>query len=300
MDQDLVATRIRAAADDGFPASARTLTWDGVQVSMMRYPSLWVERTATLVRRSDPEAYQVNLVLDGEGAICQADREACFGAGEFVLFTTSRPFHGWRSCDPGSRAVTLQIDRALLTLPADKVDRLAAVSFSGRRGMGATLAHWLTDLANRAHEFTPDDAPTLTSVTVDLLSAVLATPLELGRTLTPESRRGALRLQVRRFIEQRLGDPALTPTTVARAHHISLRTLQQLFAEDETSPAAWIRQRRLQRCHRDLANPHLLHRPIGAIATRWGLTDPAHFSRLFRATYQMAPSDFRRHALLRE
>ena len=33
-----------------------------------------------------------------------------------------------------------------------------------------------------------------------------------------------------------------------------------------------------------------------AIAARWGLTDPAHFSRAFRAAYGLPPSEYRREA----
>ncbi|MFF4384997.1 helix-turn-helix transcriptional regulator [Kitasatospora sp. NPDC001547] len=85
----------------------------------------------------------------------------------------------------------------------------------------------------------------------------------------------------------------MTPQTIADAHHISLRRLQQLLAEDDMSPAAWIRRRRLERCRLDLANPRLNARPIQAIAERWGFSDPAHFSRLFRAAYGIPPRDYR-------
>nr|WP_307135702.1 AraC family transcriptional regulator [Streptomyces aurantiacus] len=30
----------------------------------------------------------------------------------------------------------------------------------------------------------------------------------------------------------------------------------------------------------------------GAVAARWGFTDPTHFSRLFRTVYGMPPRDF--------
>ncbi|GAA2788117.1 hypothetical protein GCM10010470_23340 [Saccharopolyspora taberi] len=62
----------------------------------------------------------------------------------------------------------------------------------------------------------------------------------------------------------------------------------------------WIRQRRLERCRRDLTNPHLRQRPVHAIAARWGFTDPAHFSRIFRAAYGLSPSDYRHNAFSRE
>jgi len=43
----------------------------------------------------------------------------------------------------------------------------------------------------------------------------------------------------------------------------------------------------------DLTNPRLNARPIQAIAARWGFTDPAHFSRLFRAAHGIPPRDHR-------
>lgn len=61
--------------------------------------------------------------------------------------------------------------------------------------------------------------------------------------------------------------------------------------------ARWIRERRLERCRRDLLDP--LHRevPVSAIGARWGLADPAHFSRLFRAEYGRSPTQYRRQRL---
>ena len=47
---------------------------------------------------------------------------------------------------------------------------------------------------------------------------------------------------------------------------------------------------------RDLLDPELGHRTILAIASRWGLPVPQHFSRLFRAAYGCSPREFRRDA----
>ncbi|MEV6133864.1 helix-turn-helix transcriptional regulator [Streptomyces violaceusniger] len=159
--------------------------------------------------------------------------------------------------------------------------------------MGGVFTRWLTDLNARAHEFTPADIPTLTSVTLGLLASVIARCLEAEESLTPETRKTALRARTNAFVEQHLGAPAMTPQAIADAHHISRRHLQQLLAEDDTSPAAWIRHRRLERCRIDLANPSLNARPFQAVAARWGFHDPAHFSRLFRAAYGIPPRDFR-------
>ena len=50
------------------------------------------------------------------------------------------------------------------------------------------------------------------------------------------------------------------------------------------------------RCRQDLADPTLAHRSVSAIAARWGFTDPAQFSRAFRAAYDLAPTEYRRAA----
>jgi AraC-like DNA-binding protein len=83
---------------------------------------------------------------------------------------------------------------------------------------------------------------------------------------------------------------------IADAHFISLRYLHKLFEAEQTSVAEWIRRRRLERCRRDLLDPALRATPVGTIAARWGLHNPAHFSRLFRASYGVPPAEFRRLA----
>ncbi|MQA88204.1 MAG: helix-turn-helix domain-containing protein [Streptosporangiales bacterium] len=49
--------------------------------------------------------------------------------------------------------------------------------------------------------------------------------------------------------------------------------------------AGWIRQRRLEACRQDLADPALAYRSVAAIAARRGFTSAAHFSRVFKAAH---------------
>lgn len=58
----------------------------------------------------------------------------------------------------------------------------------------------------------------------------------------------------------------------------------------------WIRSERLERCRRDVLDPALAHQSIAAIATRWGLPELSHFSRLFRRAFDSSPREFRRGA----
>ena len=136
--------------------------------------------------------------------------------------------------------------------------------------------------------------------------AMLALPAALTARLTavPVTAAGGAAalavplLRIHAFIEQHLGDADLTPGLVAAAHYISVRYLYRLFDTQGTTVASWIRQRRLERCRRDLADPALDALPVSAIAARWGLPDAAHFSRLFRRTYGQPPAEYRRLRLL--
>ena len=92
----------------------------------------------------------------------------------------------------------------------------------------------------------------------------------------------------------RLGDPGLSPETVARAGYISLRQLHRIFAREGLSFGRWVREQRLRRCADDLADGRLRRLSIADIAARWGFRSPAHFSRAFRARYGMTPADYRR------
>jgi AraC-like DNA-binding protein len=53
-----------------------------------------------------------------------------------------------------------------------------------------------------------------------------------------------------------------------------------------------VRRRRLLRCRAELDGADA-EASITEIAYRWGCNDPAHFSRLFKASFGMSPTQYR-------
>jgi AraC-like DNA-binding protein len=102
---------------------------------------------------------------------------------------------------------------------------------------------------------------------------------------------------VQSHIAEHLGDDTLTPERIAAQQFISTRYLHKLFELEGISVAAWIRERRLEGCCRDLADPALADRTIADIARRWGLPDAARLGRLVRAAHGCSPRELRRRAL---
>ncbi|MFF3866543.1 helix-turn-helix domain-containing protein [Micromonospora sp. NPDC001898] len=269
----------------------------GIQLTRFRYQSLIGRRTARLIRQADPEVYQIPLTVAGNSAISARRRDTAMGSGDFALIDWGRPhdiMHASRHHGREDAAsATVVISRALLPLDADKVDRLSAVRISGTQGPGALLAQHLHRITRSPEQFRATDAPHLADVTLTLVSLLLARHLDAEAALPTEMRQQVLLTQVRDFVERHLGDPDLSPQSVADAHHVALRTLHRLFADQDESVSGVIRRRRLERCRRDLADPLLRDQTVQAIGARWGFRDKTHFSRAFRAAYGTSPRAFR-------
>jgi AraC-like DNA-binding protein len=117
---------------------------------------------------------------------------------------------------------------------------------------------------------------------------------ESGRAPDAASLRRTLLPVVRRSIEQRLGDPQLTPASIAADNAISLRTLHAVFAATGESVSTFVRRRRLENSYADLlAHPTW---SVTRTAMCWGFTDPGNFTRTFKAHFGFTPSDLRSDA----
>jgi AraC-like DNA-binding protein len=89
-------------------------------------------------------------------------------------------------------------------------------------------------------------------------------------------------------------DHATDPVRAQVESQTAAHPRPQHFRTEGHTVAAWIRERRLQQCRRDLADPRMAAHTITAIAARWGFDSPTHFSRTFRSTYGLPPHQFRR------
>ncbi|MEU7854870.1 helix-turn-helix domain-containing protein [Nonomuraea sp. NPDC049141] len=158
--------------------------------------------------------------------------------------------------------------------------------------LGAHIAAFLRRLIDEG-AVTAEDAVRISTTLQDAVADHLASELGKGATPATDDPQMVPLLRIQRFIEQRLGDRDLSPATIASAHHVSLRYLQRLFQQNGLSVATWIRERRLERCRRDLADPKKANVPVRSIGAWWGFLSDAHFNRAFRAAYGVPPATYR-------
>lgn len=252
-------------------------------------------RTPGLIRRDSAELYRVALALGGRHVIAQGERQAVLEPGDFALYDYTRPYDLGFSAE--FRLALFVFPQAALSLPRDQVAGLTAVAIDGRQPTARLVSHMLRhlsdDLDHSVDGYPPATGTRLSAILLDLISAALAERLDRPAPLPRPAQRQLLFHRVHAFIEEHLADVTLTPAAVAAAHYLSLRSLQQLFAEHGSTVAGFIRHRRLERCRTDLIDPAQTDIPVSAIATRWGLPDPTGFSRLFHRTYGITAVDYR-------
>lgn len=293
-------TRITSDQASDFTGSMGSLGLGPLQLTTMAFPALRSERTSELVRRGDPETYELTLILGGSMEVSQGRNEAALLAGDFALWTSSRPYSGRAlstSATGAARAIILHLPRTLVPVPEARLERLFARALPARSGIGRVLADHLTSVAREAPALDEPDSQRLGLASLDLAAGLLAARADAHDRVPPETRHQVLLARIDVFIQDHLADPQLGPDAIAAHHHISVRLLHQLFRLRGETVSSTIRRRRLERCHRDLTDPRLLTVPVHAIGARWGLTSPGWFSRSFRAAYGMPPGEHRHTAL---
>ncbi len=223
------------------------------------------------------EAGYTTLDLDGE--------EVHAGPGDVLVFDLSRPV---RSHATDMRAVNLVLPRSLLALDAGSLDRVHGTVLSGASPLGSLAGDHLRSLLKAAPTLEPAAAPDIAKASAQLLSACLS-PALMRESEAPATLTASVAM-ICRFIDRRIGDPALDARMLCSAFGLSRSALYRLFAPIG-GVSDYIRQRRLARARLALNASARGRGGIGKIARQFGFSSDDAFSRAFKAQFGIAPRD---------
>jgi AraC-like DNA-binding protein len=250
-----------------------------------------VTRLPNHVADDPSDFFHVNVMAAGSGLMIQGRREAEIGPGGMVLSDMTRPYTIDFAGD--FAAVVLRVPRPMLLQRIGKADPFTILRVDGKSGLAGMVTSVLRDLPDCLATISASGRLRLAENLVDLVSAALLSVQEDG----PQPARLTL-TRAKFWIETHLGD-MLSGEELARQCGVSVRHLNRLFAAEGSSLMHYVWERRLQRCHRELGDPALLHRSISDIAFTAGFNDLSHFSRSYRARFGTPPREARPKRRLR-
>jgi AraC-like DNA-binding protein len=275
-----------------FSGSVSTREIGGLRIARVTASPMAATRSTRHIATSTEDDYFVALHLRGIARATQDGRGLALHPGDIALFDSTRPYLIEFQHTGAFEHLIFRVPRAQLDARCAGLERATAVRVPFDSGEGTLTAPYLRSLASLKSVAGNESAERLAESGLDLLATAIAAASCL--TTDPESRERARFNELQRYVLSRLGDPQLSPSSVASAQFMSVRQLHRLFANGETTFGSFVRGERLRRCARDLSDPRLARLPVADIAAQWGYRNPAHFTRAFTAQFGVGPREFRR------
>lgn len=262
---------------------------DGIHFSDVGGGPVAVRRSMRDIRRADPGYLKVGYQTAGNSLLVQREKEIYLHPGDFVLYDTSVPYDIMFEDD--FRMMVMMIPRNSIDISPRRLDTVLMEPCRAADGPAFSLAaEFLRHLDHLLRTDLLPPQPRVAEATLQLVSAALEE--NFRATSTPVGRAG-LYLLSKKYINDNLHDVDLTPAAVAAAHHVSLRTLQSVYHVEGETVVNTIRDRRIERCRRDLSDPAMDDWSISAICARNGLHNMSYFSHMFKDRYGVGPREFR-------
>ena len=268
-----------------FAASVRYRHLDWLRIAEFRVVGMEGQR---------PENYEsgggdhVGVLINLAGQmVCRYDdgEVVALGPGELLLWDSKRA-HGFDAIGP-AHELSLLVPRCRVPKElAQAAERsTTAIRASAGTGLVGIAAEQLRAITRELAHLTDRQLSVACANFVDTLD-VAVNPLVSDARQTA---RASLVDRVSRYVEGHLDDPNLSPVALAAAHDVSVRTLHLAFGETGTTVSRLIRDKRLQASYRDLVRAGS-GSTVTDIAFRWGFSDAAHFSRIFKLAFGVPPS----------
>lgn len=247
-------------------------------------------RTVTGIREFDPEYVLAAFSSSGSHMVEQDGRQIIVAKGEMVFLDSSRPFQV--VMNERFRSQLFAVPKSALRLSAAQSREITATSFSHQPVVGAVVKNALLDILTHSSAIESEpEAVAIGAHAIDMIATLVrsafAVELDIG------SKAAVLRESVMYFIRQHHSDRDLTPTVIAATHHISLRTLHAAFATTDRTLMETVREIRVRQARQDLTNPFFRQWSIAQIAHAHGFSSASDFSRSFRTTHSITPTEYR-------
>ena len=243
------------------------------------------------IRTSRAEEYLVTIPRRSPVEFRQMGRDVTCDPGGFIIERGDEPYR-FRYGQPNDLFV-LKVSKEELSARVANPDRLCARVVDATRGSARLFASMAALAQDSGAEVGADAQDALGRQLLVFLALALndATPGD-GDAMTAV--RAAHLARIDRYIRDNIKNADLSPDLIAAQCGISKRYLHDLYRTAGKTVVQQVRDYRLAAVRDELTAR--TSTPLVQIAYRYGFSDQAQLSRLFRARFGMTPSAFRRGA----
>jgi AraC-like DNA-binding protein len=296
MDRLFHGLRSDTYGDERFDGRVSTLHAGDVVLTRLEANRHRVIRSDGLARRNETGYLKIVAPYVGCAGVVQQGRETWVTPDQWSLYDTT---------DAYAVANPVRVEHLIVMLPRERIverglgfGTLSALTARRLGGSGGVARLALDTMRGAWRELPGMSEPAARGVGEAIVQFVQLSMLELAGQHTALSQREALRERIKQHVAAHLADAALSVDGIATALGCSRRQLYNAFVEEPDGVAGYILKCRLEACRAALEDQASRHRSLTDIAGSFGFQNMAHFSRVFRSHLGMAPSDYRRAAVV--
>lgn len=246
------------------------------------------ERRPAHIREARAREYLITLPRSSSVEFRQLGRDVRCDPGGFIIERGDEPYRFMY--EKPNDLIVLKVGYRALAERVRQPDRFCARVFDATSGTAGLFAAMVDQAQSQAAKLGPAATETIGRQLLELLGLTLDETSD-GSTSSLSTVRTAHIARVEKFIRANLKNPDLSPDLIAENCGISKRYLHDLFKDVNGTVSQQIRDHRLTAARDRLAAAPGLS--IAEVAYRFGFSDQAQFSRLFKARFGRTPSDFK-------
>jgi AraC-like DNA-binding protein len=243
-------------------------------------------RTRDIARRGDGTKIAIYRELGVVDWRVGGRREMVTRPGDLLVSEGTSPWASQARADFDSE--TWLLPRKLLDPHLPGTARNLSLVLTGRNGLAGIVKAYLDAFAAKIDTLDEREA----GLVADNFCRLLAIACGAAAGEHQEAVRLARLEEAKRYIDQHLAEPKMTPEKAAAALKMSVRQLHLLFEPSGTSFAQYLLRRRLEECRAALLTP-VGGRSVADIALGFGFNNLWTFNRNFRRAFGVTPSEAR-------
>jgi AraC family transcriptional activator of tynA and feaB len=272
-----------------FEAHIDAVQLGGLGLSHFTGAEQTIVRPRQIIRSSDADMFVALIQLSGAMSYAQSAEEGRDLTGSVTLFDMTRNysamFHGRMDF------IDVSIPRKRIETLLGSARNLAGLTLGPEQPMTSLIIEFFRSQLKVVNRLSGESADRLGAIGMDLLAAGFLE--KMGQTSSQSVGNAAAMARAKAFVRTHLGDCTLSPDVVAASQTLSLRRMQELFAEEMLTISDYIWEQRLLRAKHMLQGRAFDRLSVAEIGCSVGFVSIPHFSRRFRLRFGCTPIECR-------